>query len=99
MQEIGGFFARLSSRKFLLTLLGIVAVTLFPDQAIQISALIISFIGAEGAGDAVARYQQGKTDRELATQKQEFDLNNAPETIPDVNDVDKTNIVPGDVPM
>jgi uncharacterized membrane protein HdeD (DUF308 family) len=54
--------SRLSSRKFLLALLGIVVV-FFRDSlhlgtdAIQaITALIISFTAAEGVADAVTRY-------------------------------------------
>ena len=61
MKPIASFLARLSSRKFLLTVGGIVAVTLYPENATQIVALIVAFIGAEGAGDVVERYATQKT--------------------------------------
>ena len=61
MKEIGNFFARLSSRKFLLTLGGIVAVTLYPEGAAAICTLIATFTAAEGAADAVSRYAVEKT--------------------------------------
>lgn len=61
MKEIGNFFARLSSRKFLLTITGIVFVTLYPEGSTAICTLIATFVGAEGAADAVSRYSVEKT--------------------------------------
>jgi hypothetical protein len=61
MKEIGNFFARLSSRKFLLTVGGIIAVTLYPEGAAAICTLIATFTAAEGAADAVSRYAVEKT--------------------------------------
>lgn len=61
MKEIGNFFARLSSRKFLLTIAGIVFVTLYPEGATAIVTLIATFTAAEGAADAVSRYAVEKT--------------------------------------
>lgn len=58
------FIKRLSSRKFLLALAGFLSVlfgSLSPDQQTAIVGLISTFIGAEGFGDAVQRYQAGKT--------------------------------------
>jgi hypothetical protein len=55
------FFGRLSSRKFLLTIGGIVAVTLFPEASTPIVTLVGIFVGAEGGADAVERYATQKT--------------------------------------
>lgn len=57
------FLARLSSRKFLLTIGGIFLITVYPQYADKIIMLIVTYIGAEGAGDVVQRYQDGKTDQ------------------------------------
>ena len=95
MKEIGNFFARLSSRKFLLTIAGIVFVTLYPEGSTAIVTLIATFVGAEGAADAVSRYAVEKTTREKAAIEAErselLDI--------DEEQVDKQSIVPGDVPM
>jgi uncharacterized membrane protein HdeD (DUF308 family) len=56
------FVSRFTSRKFLLALLGIVAVFfketlhLTPESIQAITALIIAFTAAEGVADAVTRY-------------------------------------------
>ena len=93
MKEIGNFFARLSSRKFLLTITGIVFVTMYPEGATAICTLIATFVGAEGAADAVSRYAVEKTTREQAkaeAYKTEF--------LDDPDDVDTTTIIPGNNP-
>lgn len=74
MKEIGNFFARLSSRKFLLTITGIVFVTLYPEGATPICALIATFVGAEGAADAVSRYSVEKTKQNNLTVEQDKQL-------------------------
>lgn len=51
------FIKRLSSRKFLLTVGGIVAVTLFPEIPSEALYLVLTFIGVEGVADVVARYK------------------------------------------
>lgn len=53
------FFARLSSRKFLLTIGAIVLVTLFPEHASEILLLVGFFVGAEGVKDVVTAYASG----------------------------------------
>lgn len=91
MKEIGNFFARLSSRKFLLTITGIVFVTMYPEGSAAICTLIATFVGAEGAADAVSRYAVEKTNREAAKAQAEQTLYND-----DPDDVDTTRIEPGD---
>lgn len=49
---------RLSSRKFVLTVFGIFAVTAFPAHADHVIQLIVVFVGAEGAADVVERYKK-----------------------------------------
>ena len=61
MKEIGNFFARLSSRKFLLTIGGIIAVTLYPEGSTAICTLIATFVAGESAADTVSRYAVEKT--------------------------------------
>lgn len=85
---------RLSSRKFLITLFGLVAVTAYPEQANAIVALIVAFVGAEGIGDAAQRYSEPKKEAaktEFETAKLEILGANA---LPDTG-VDKTQFVPG----
>lgn len=48
---------RFSSRKFLITIAGILAVTQFPEYADKIVLLIGTYVGAEGAADVVGRYR------------------------------------------
>lgn len=67
MKEIGNFFARLSSRKFLLTIAGIVLVTLSPENAAAITTLIGIFVGGEGVADTVSRYAVEKTKQATGT--------------------------------
>lgn len=96
MKEIGNFFARLSSRKFLLTVGGIIAVTLYPEGSTAICTLIATFVAGEGAADTVSRYAVEKTKREEAkaqAYKTEF-LDDPAE------DIDPTQpIVAGDAPL
>lgn len=87
---------RLSSRKFLITLFGLVAVTAYPEQANQIVALIGTFVAAEGIGDAAQRYsdpKQAAAKTEFETAKLEILGANA---LPDTG-VDKTTFVPGNM--
>jgi hypothetical protein len=58
---IADFIKRLSSRKFIITIGGIAAVVSFPERAGEIVTLCVTFIGAEGLGDAAERYQSQKT--------------------------------------
>lgn len=51
---------RFTSRKFLLTLFGIAAITQKPDMAGEIVTLVGLFVGAEGAKDTVAAYANDK---------------------------------------
>lgn len=65
MKEIGNFIARLSSRKFLLTVAGLALVTMFPEKATEIVTLIGIFVGGEGVADTVSRYAVEQTNRTL----------------------------------
>lgn len=96
MKEIGNFFARLSSRKFLLTVAGIVAVTLYPEGSTAICTLIATFVAGEGAADTVSRYAVEKTKREEAkAQAYKTEFLDDP-----ADDVDPTQpIVAGDAPL
>ena len=58
---LASFAKRLTSRKFLVTVAGIVLVTLFPQQADNIITLIVTYNGAEGVADVVGRYAEQKT--------------------------------------
>lgn len=96
MKEIGNFFARLSSRKFLLTVGGIIAVTLYPEGSTAICTLIATFVAGEGAADTVSRYAVEKTKREEAkAQAYKTEFLDDP-----TDDVDPTQpIVAGDAPL
>lgn len=83
MREIGNFFARLSSRKFLLTLFTMVACTVYPELSTAFTTIAGIFIGAEGVADSVSRYSVEKTkqnnlqveqDKELLAGDQEEDF-------------------------
>lgn len=91
MQEIGNFFLRLTSRKFLLTLTGIVFVTLYPEGATAICTLIATFVGAEGAADAVSRYAVEKTKQNNITFEQERRYVTGDEE----EEIDTTVVIPG----
>jgi hypothetical protein len=54
------FINRLSSRKFLITIGGILAVTLYPQFSDSIITLIGIYVGGEGVADAVQRYSSSK---------------------------------------
>lgn len=91
---IADFISRLSSRKFLITIGGVVAVISFPERSGDIVTLCITFIGAEGLGDAAARYSAPKVEAanaDLANTK--IQLLGA-DALPDTG-VDKTSFVPG----
>lgn len=91
---IADFIKRLSSRKFLITIGGIVAVVSFPENAGEIVTLCVTFIGAEGLGDAAERYSMPKVAAANA------DLENTKiqllgtDALPDTG-VDKNELVPG----
>lgn len=58
MTDLQDFLLRLTSRKFLLSLLGVIVVfnvPLTPEQITAISALIIAFTAAEGIADYKSR--------------------------------------------
>ena len=102
MKEIGGFFARLTSRKFLLTLFGIVAVTLYPEGQTAIVTLIATFVGAEGIADTVSRYSVEKTKQAdiTATSTSTATTTTPLSELDDIDDVDTAGtIIPGDVPL
>lgn len=54
------FIKRLFSRKFLVTVGGIAAVTLYPSHANDIITLIGIYVAGEGTADVVQRYAQNK---------------------------------------
>lgn len=88
---------RLSSRKFLITLGGVAAVITFPEQAEYIVTLTVTFVGAEGLGDAAERYQTQKTkqsEKKLEAIQTELGTLDMPGT-----DVDRGHVVPGNMPM
>lgn len=91
---LADFIKRLTSRKFLVTIGGIAAVVSFPEQSGQIVTLCVTFIGAEGLGDAAERYN---TPKEKAAQADlestKIQLLGA-DALPDTG-VDKTSFVPG----
>ena len=65
------FIARLSSRKFLIVIGVIVAVTLFPELPDAVIVLALSYVGAEGLADTVRAFKQSnveiaKTEKEIA---------------------------------
>ncbi len=86
------FIKRLSSRKFLVTIAGIVGVTLYPERANDIIMLIGVYVGAEGAGDVVGRYQDGQVKRATIDQTTAGINAGVIETLPAV---DKSTVVPG----
>jgi uncharacterized membrane protein HdeD (DUF308 family) len=58
MDKLNEFLWRLTSRKFLLAILGVITVFwggLSPEQTTAITALIIAFTAAEGVADYKAR--------------------------------------------
>lgn len=100
MKEIGDFFARLSSRKFLLTVGGIVAVTLYPEGATAICTLIATFVAGEGAADVVSRYSVEKTKQALVANTPVATQNAALLSPGLEEDVDTSMIIAGsDVPL
>lgn len=87
---LADFFARLSSRKFLVTIFGITAVTAYPQYADSIISIIVAYLGAEGAADVVKRYQDGKVKVEQLGITKDAVQSGAIELT-----VDKETIVPG----
>lgn len=95
-KAIADFLTRLSSRKFLVTIGGIVAVTLYPAHSSDIVTLIVTFIGAEGAGDVVSRYANEKT-KQTRNQVQAASAEYADLGTPQI---DRSALVSGaDIPM
>jgi hypothetical protein len=87
------FIKRLSSRKFLITIGGIMAVISFPERAGEIVTLTVTFVAAEGVGDAAERYNAPKVvaaDKELEATRIQVFGSDAVDT-----GVDKTEFVPG----
>lgn len=93
MKTIKNILSRFTSRKFLLTVGGVVAVTQFPEMGNQIVALIAAYNGAEGAADAVGRYAniKGEKMKEAVMGADTWGQ----------DDVDTTQVEPGasDIPM
>lgn len=90
------FIARLSSRKFLLTVAGLTLVTMFPDRSNDIVTILVAFIGAEGVADTVSRYADNKT------QQKQLEKETARiETLGEDDAVDKNTFTAGipDFPM
>jgi hypothetical protein len=56
------FIARLSSRKFLITIALLVALTLFPDLPDGVVQLALAYLGIEGLTDVVSAYKRGNVD-------------------------------------
>lgn len=101
MHNIGDFFIRLSSRKFLLTIGGIFAITLYPESAASICTLIGIFVGGEGAADAVSRYAVEKTKQATLINTPEVRKANTQiiDGEDEEEDIDLSQIVAGDVPL
>ena len=91
MKEIGNFIARLSSRKFLLTVGGIIACTLYPAASTAITTLIATFVAGEGAADVVSRYAVEKTKQAANKATADKELLSGD----DYDDLDTTQVVPG----
>lgn len=93
------FFGRLSSRKFLLTIAGIVLCTLYPESSTPIVTLIGLFVGAEGAADTVGRYSTEKTAQTAIEQR---NITSEVDGV-DFDDVDKNSFtagsLTGDLPL
>lgn len=87
------FFSRIASRKFLLTIAGVFLVTAFPAQATHIIALIVAFVGAEGAGDVVERYGAEKTKQAHENYQTAKVINMDPDEIKE--DIDRNHVTPG----
>lgn len=54
------FIAKFGSRKFLLTVAGLLGVTAYPQYADSIVTMIGLYLGAEGAADTVRAYSNSK---------------------------------------
>lgn len=65
------FFGRISSRKFLLTIAGMVLTVLYPELSTPIATLVGIFVTAEGTGDAIERYGSQKTAQTAIEQRTE----------------------------
>lgn len=64
------FIKRLSSRKFLLTIGGLAAITAFPEHTQAIVAIVLGYNGAEGFADVVERYQNGGVNKKKLEMQQ-----------------------------
>jgi hypothetical protein len=99
MHSIGDFFIRLSSRKFLLTITGIILVTLYPEGATYICTLIGIFVGGEGVADTVSRYAVEKTKQANILDTPAVRQRAQQVALDEEEDIDLTQIVAGDVPL
>lgn len=85
---------RFTSRKFLITIGGIVLAIQVPEQSSEIITLSLGFIAAEGAADTTQRYQVEKTKQIQAAVPAMSDdvsftgMGNAPA-------IDRGSVVPG----
>lgn len=83
------FLARLTSRKFLVTVIGL-AVLATSDQWTEFTALILGYLTAEGAGDAVERFKSG-----VST----LDGYVNPTSQNEDDEVDTTSVTTGNMPL
>ena len=63
------FVARLSSRKFLLTIGALVSIELFPEYTQAIITVSGIYIGTEGVADVVRAYTASKTAVQLSKER------------------------------
>lgn len=88
----GSLVTRFSSRKFLLTIAGLILVQAFPDQAGIIATIIGIFVGGEASIDAIRAYSEKKyvAPVESLTSSSFFAGDDADEG------VDRSRVVPGE---
>lgn len=85
---------RFSSRKFIITIGGIVLSIKIPEQAGEIVTLCLGFIAAEGAADTTQRYQAEKTKQiqaAIPAMQDDVSFN----TMGNAPAVDRGSVVPG----
>lgn len=87
---LGSLVTRFSSRKFLLTVAGLILVQAFPDQAGIIATIIGIFVGGEASIDAIRAYSEKKYVAPVQALDAGSFFSNGEE-----DDVDTTRIVPG----
>lgn len=81
------FFQRITSRKFLITIGGLVAAA-GARQWNEFSAILIGYLVSEGAGDVVTRFRTGVKTLDTV-------INPMSQNIVDEDDVDTTAIITG----